>query len=144
MKYIAKLLCVPLLLAGAAPLTAQAASSPVNGTYKLTLSITATTVPATTNSITCDVNLDVETDGGDSIQESVTGTAVQTSGVFYKCTLTLPYSWQNLAATTGTVYINYDVNLAGTTANRTHTRALPSISIPATNSTTSQTDSLKL
>ena len=143
MKYIAKLLCVPLLLAGAAPLTAHAAGITLNGTYKLTVTINPYTTPASTNSVTCDVNLDVETDGGDSIQESMTGTATL-SGGFYKCTLTIPYSWQNIAAATGTININYDVYLVGTTGTHTHTKTLPTIAIPANNVTTSQSDGLRM
>jgi hypothetical protein len=132
------------LLAFAAPMAANATGSSLSGTYTLALSIRASTAVSGASAITCDVNLDIETDAGDSIQESSAGTAVVSSGNTYSCKAIIPYLWQNLGATTGTITANYDIYINGTSQKRVRTTQLPTLSIPADGANTIQADGVHM
>jgi hypothetical protein len=113
------------------------------GKIVVNFTLTITSAIPTTDTIACNVNLDVVDTTG-SITDSLSTSATR-SGSTATCSVTIPYSW-NITTTADDVYITYDVSappqpLVSTSAfpRRYSGRPVATITVPANGATTTYT-----
>jgi len=110
--------------------------------------ITVDSTFATTTPIYCEVgaNLvdDITSGSGREITESAAATATRT-GSTAKCTVTIPYSWSLATPSTDMVFLSYTIIAANVSTSsvtavalRTAGQSLPSIAVPANETTHTQ------
>ena len=111
--------------------------------------ITVDSTFATSTPIYCEVGAslvdDIASGSGREISESAAATATRT-GSSAKCTVTIPYSWSLATPSTDMVFLSYTIIAANvstssvtTVALRTAEQSLPSIPVPANETTHTQT-----
>jgi hypothetical protein len=118
------------------------------GKLVFNFTITVDSTFATTTPIYCEVGASLADDAvsatGREITESAAATATRT-GSTAKCTVTIPYSWSLVTPSTDIVFLSYTIIAANvsttsipTVALRTTGQSLPSIPVPANETTTTQ------
>jgi hypothetical protein len=123
----------------------QAASTTVTGKLVFNFTITVTSTGLSADTVVCGANaelVDAPTTGGIFILESAAVGVKEASTV--SCTVTIPYSWTLATMSTDKVTLTYTISVGGTTAttvlpNRTSSRGLGSINVPANGATTTET-----
>jgi len=109
--------------------------------FNFTITIASTNLGGDT--ILCSANASTFEVPGLTAEESASVTA-KVSGSTVKCTVTIPYSWPLKTASTDTVSLSYSVEAFSgsiTTAElaRISSQSLPTIKVPATGATTTET-----
>ena len=120
------------------------APTPTTGKFVFNFTITIKSTNLGSDTIECVANAAVfESASFLSINESASVKATVT-GSTASCTVTIPYSWPLTSASTDMVMLNYEVLAAGGASTggqptRNSGQSLPSIKVPLTGATTTQT-----
>jgi hypothetical protein len=124
------------------------------GTLVFKFTITVKSVIPKNSVIGCSADADVSDSSGFSADEHGTGVAKLVSGDTYSCSVTIPYSWLLSSPTTDTIFLDttadiaygYEVTATNGSAttiepvdDRVSTHSVPSIKVPATGATTTET-----
>jgi hypothetical protein len=144
----------PLIQAGPAS-DASSSVTPTTGKLVFNFTLTVSSTVPKNGQVGCEADANtLESSTGQDITEHVTGIATLSSGTTWTCSLNMPYSWNLSTPSSDTISLHYVISIDDgfeiTATNGTATlvaplvprsseQYLPSIKVPASGTTTTET-----